>query len=630
MGVKGTQKDVSKENGDPEKGDSDKSNKEINEAYDSILKEIVNPNLSGSHKPIMDSKRLNIIKAIKEVCKSCCCNRTEEQYCIKPSDVSKAVKQVCAQCCCKSDEPCVKYEEIMKHVNKLCENCHCKDTSRSSEFEKVIKDIEKFCSCPVSKIRSHVEGQQSTGCSEQCSTCQTGGCYNYATMMDQIDKRCPGDDISSGIQKAIQACSKCHVSEGSQDGCDCCKKVAEALGNCDCVPCKVKGELEGLNNNQGSSAKCCDQSGCCNGDEKNCLKKDVVEQKLNGLCNCKTQLDNIQKDINAIKKKCNEKTCCNVKTIENEITQICNSCPCKQMKCCDEDKIKQKVKDVIEQHCKCRLNKCCFRDITEKTLTEEKYKTEQEKLKKIGREILKYFRPPALHTTGILSFSSDETEINFCTSSSSSNQTDICVEEGFLKIPQQAFNKIKPSTRSPGNKIGMFYVNSMASIVFEEICLTFQKLNGSGFKIDGFPINGTFLMQLGYNSAGPFTRNTANWRKKNSDGKHDLSWDIYSSHPQLIAEKCSCSILSDPLFGTVFGTICLTISIVQFIIALSVSQGYYDGFQSYMDAVRSGFSWPTQYDNVVSSMFWWFGLGVRNGSRLLLGLYKTDILVVVC
>ncbi|KAK2196244.1 hypothetical protein BdWA1_002845, partial [Babesia duncani] len=50
--------------------------------------------------------------------------------------------------------------------------------------------------------------------------------------------------------------------------------------------------------------------------------------------------------------------------------------------------------------------------------------------------------------------------------------------------------------------------------------------------------------------AGIFTRPTANWRKKteNEPKKHDLNWKL--SEPKIIEEQCSCSILSDPLFGT--------------------------------------------------------------------------------
>ncbi|KAK2194553.1 hypothetical protein BdWA1_000002 [Babesia duncani] len=627
MGVKGTQKDVSKENGDPEKGDSDKSNKEINEAYDSILKEIVNPNLSGSHKPIMDSKRLNIIKAIKDVCKDCCCNQPGE-YCIKPDDISQAVKDVCKDCCCKNEDPCVKYEDIIEKVNKLCVDCCCKKDDCCGTKE-VLSQIGDFCVCVIKEAKEKLENCTCSG----CSSCQEN-CIDKQKLMKEIEQLCSCDKAKKVVENSAQKCDSCKGSGGS--GCECCEAAKKQFESCPCMACDLKKVIDGLQGSGENGSNCCNSSSCsCSSDSNsNCRTKDAVLTALKTYCKCDTQVKEIKKKIEKLCQSCKSKKCCDVTNIESQIEQLCNSCPCKtHPKCCNESEIKSKVQQVIEKHCTCKKNKCCFKDITDGDLS--KKKDEQTKLKKIALAIFKYFRPPIAHSTGVMTLKSTaDIDLQF-SSGSSSSQDNITVDaknKNVLKIPKQAFKDLIASTKINQVKVTTFHKNTMLSIHFEEISLTFQKLNGTGFEIDGYPINGTFSMQLGYQPIGPFTKNSANMRKKteNEPKKHNLSWGISSNHPRIDPSKCSCSILSDPLFGTVFGAICLTISIVQFIIALFVSQGYYDGFQSYMDAVRSGFSWPTQYDNVASSIFWWLGIGVRNGSRLLLGLYKTDILVVVC
>ncbi|KAK2194524.1 uncharacterized protein BdWA1_004005, partial [Babesia duncani] len=487
VGVKWAQPDTTKENGDPEKGDSDPEITVINSAYNTMLDELISPDAnSDSSKTTMDKKRKNIIDAIKDVCQDCCCNRKDDEYCVKPTDISQAVKQV--------------------------------------------------------------------------------------------------------VLIAVDA--------------------VEDLKNDNCCPSPLT---------------------CCNGDANKCVKASDIYDKVMDVCGCKTELDKIKTQVKDLCKQCNQNNCCDASKIQSDIQDICNDCDCKQRKdtCCNETQINEKVKKVIKEKCTCKKNKCCFNGVQNGTISNT---AEQTKLKNIAKNIFKYFRPPIAHETGVMTLkSTTDIELEFLSSSSNEKITVDTKNKNVLKIPKQAFKDLMASFQIPQVKVTTFHKNTMLSIHFEEISLTFQKLNGTGFEIDGYPINGTFLMQLGYQPIGPYTKNTANWRNKTSDkSKHDLSWSIGGNYPQIDKNKCSCSILSNPLFGTVFGAICLTISIVQFIIALFVSQGYYDGFQSYMDAVRSGFSWPTQYDNVVSSIFWWLGIGFRNGSRLLLGLYKTDILVVVC
>ncbi|KAK2194550.1 uncharacterized protein BdWA1_003981 [Babesia duncani] len=582
MGVKGTQKDVSKENGDPEKGDSDKSNKEINEAYDSILKEIVNPNLSGSHKPIMDSKRLNIIKAIKDVCKDCCCNQPGE-YCIKPDDISQAVKDVCKDCCCKNEDPCVKYEDIIEKVNKLCVDCCCKKDDCCGTKE-VLSQIGDFCVCVIKEAKEKLENCTCSG----CSSCQEN-CIDKQKLMKEIEQLCSCDKAKKVVENSAQKCDSCKGSGGS--GCECCEAAKKQFESCPCMACDLKKVIDGLQGSGENGSNCCNSSSCsCSSDSNsNCRTKDAVLTALKTYCKCDTQVKEIKKKIEKLCQSCKSKKCCDVTNIESQIEQLCNSCPCKtHPKCCNESEIKSKVQQVIEKHCTCKKNKCCFKDITDGDLS--KKKDEQTKLKKIALAIFKYFRPPIAHSTGVMTLKSTaDIDLQF-SSGSSSSQDNITVDaknKNVLKIPKQAFKDLIASTKINQVKVTTFHKNTMLSIHFEEISLTFQKLNGTGFEIDGYPINGTFSMQLGYQPIGPFTKNSANMRKKteNEPKKHNLSWGISSNHPRIDPSKCSCSILSDPLFGTVFGAICLTISIVQFIIALFVSQGYYDGFQSYMDAV---------------------------------------------
>ncbi|KAK2194338.1 uncharacterized protein BdWA1_004196 [Babesia duncani] len=631
VGVKWAQPDTTKDNGDPDKNDSDidSGNKAIKEAYNTMLDELISPdaNSDSSKKSILDAKRKKIIEAIKAVCSECCCNMTAEQYCIKPDDVSEAVKEVCAQCCCKSNEPCVDSNEIMAEVGKLCENCCCKQKD-CCNTEGVLSQIGEFCVCLIKDAKEKLDDCKCSG----CSACQEN-CIDKQKLKKEIEQLCSCSEAKKVVEEAPQKCDSCKGSGGS---CECCKKVQDVFNDCSCMACDLKRVIENLQGSgENGSNKCCDSSSCSCSTDPNCRKRTDVLKALNAYCKCDTQRKEIKEKIEKLCKECKDKKCCDVSKIQSDIQKICNSCPCKtQKKCCNENEINKKVQKVIQDKCTCKKNKCCFNGVQNGDLS--KKTAEKEKLKNIALAIFKYFRPPIAHSTGLMTLKSTaDIDLQF-SSGSSSSQDNITVDaknKNVLKIPKQAFKDLMASFQIDENKVTTFHKNTMLSIHFEEISLTFQKLNGTGFEIDGYPINGTFLMQLGYQPIGPYTKNSANMRKKvgkDSNEKHNLSWSIGANYPRIDKNKCSCSILSDPLFGTVFGAICLTISIVQFIIALFVSQGYYDGFQSYMDAVRSGFSWPTQYDNVVSSIFWWLGIGVRNGSRLLLGLYKTDILAVVC
>ncbi|KAK2195664.1 hypothetical protein BdWA1_002257, partial [Babesia duncani] len=613
-GSRFSEPDTTKDNGDPTKNGSDSEIKEIDDSYKKMLDELISPSSSGdaTKKSILDAKRLKIIDAIKEVCKDCCCNMTAEQYCIQPTDISEAVKDVCKDCCCKSKDPCVDSSKIMDEVKKLCQNCCCKKDD-CCNIDQAIKEIDEFCACEVKQIKEKLVSCKCSG----CSACKDGDCcFDKQKLIEGIEKLCCCDQVKN----AFQSCTSCSGSSGT---CQCCK---EKIESCQCKFCTAKKEIESL---AGSSAQCCSDPGCsCSTNGGKCIKKAEIEQKLNGLCQCKTELNSIKQQVEDISQNCKQNKCKDAESIKGDIERICKTCDCRKSDCCNEDKIKEKAQEVIKDSCKCRTAKCCFRDVNTGDLSSNK--AEKEKLKKIALTIFKYFRPPIAHSTGVMTLkSTTDIELEFLSSSSNEKITVDSKNNNALKIPKQAFKSLMASAKMHENKVKDFHPNSMLSIKFEEICLTFQEFTGTGFCIDGYSINGSFSMQLGYLPAGIFTRNSANWRRKteeNSNKKHDLSWSI--GQPLIDPSKCSCSILSDPLFGTVFGAICLTISIVQFIIALFVSQGYYDGFQSYMDAVRSGFSWPTQYDNVVNSVFWWFGLGVRNGSRLLLGMIYDNLQVV--
>ncbi|KAK2195185.1 hypothetical protein BdWA1_002858 [Babesia duncani] len=592
VGSRFSEPDTTKDNGDPDKNGSDS---DINEAYQKMLDDLVNFSSNDSGKmSTMNLKRKNIIDAIKEVCKDCCCRMTEP-YCVQAESVASAIKQLCTKCCTKKrenngDETCIDVNQIITAVGKLCVNCHCKDTNRSSQWNEVEKEIDDFYCCHVSEIKEKLASCKCSG----CSTCSNSDCcFDKEKLIEEIKELCCCDKVKN----ALQSCSSCSAS-GS--GCQCCQEAKKQLESCQCRFCTAKKEIEQL---AGSSAQCCSDPGCsCSTNGGNCVKKAEIEQKLNGLCQCKKDLDSIKSKIDEVSKKCNENKCCNPDTIKDQIKEICKTCECRNSDCCNEDQIKKRAQKVIESSCKCRTNKCCFRDVNTGDLSS--HSKEQAKLKNIAKNIFKYFRPPIAYETGVMTLSSETKEL--CISSSGGDKITVDAKnKNVLKIPKQAFQSLMASAKMHENKVKDFHPNSMLSIKFEEICLTFQEFTGTGFCIDGYSINGSFSMQLGYLPAGIFTRNSANWRKKNSNkSKHELSFGDLNGNPRIDPSKCSCSILSDPLFGTVFGAICLTISIVQFIIALFVSQGYYDGFQSYMDAVRSGFSWPTQYDNVVNSVFW--------------------------
>ncbi|KAK2194801.1 uncharacterized protein BdWA1_003728, partial [Babesia duncani] len=121
-----------------------------------MLDELISPDAnSDSSKTTMDKKRKNIIDAIKDVCQDCCCNRKDDEYCVKP-DVSKAVKQVCANCCCKSTEPCVDSGKIIEHVNKLCVDCCCKKPD-CCDTKEVLDQIGEFCVCLIKDAKEKLD-----------------------------------------------------------------------------------------------------------------------------------------------------------------------------------------------------------------------------------------------------------------------------------------------------------------------------------------------------------------------------------------------------------------------------------------------------------------------------------------
>ncbi|KAK2194676.1 uncharacterized protein BdWA1_003853 [Babesia duncani] len=476
--------------------------------------------------------------------------------------------------------------KIMEHVNSFAKIVVVKKMIAVVPRKFYLK-LETFASVSLRKLRKKLENCTCSG----CSSCQEN-CIDKQKLMKEILKLCSCSEAKKELENSAQNCDSCKGSGGS--GCQCCEAAKKQFESCPCMACNLKTAIDEIKQEDGSN--CCSDPSCSCSSGSNCRKRTDVLSALNAYCKCKDQVKQIKEKIEKLCKQCNKNTCCDSSLIQNDIQKICNSCPCKQKKCCNESEIKSKVQQVIESSCKCRVNKCCFNGIQNGDLS--KKTAEKEKLKNIALAIFKYFRPPIAHSTGLMTLKSTaDIDLQF-SSGSSSSQDNITVDaknKNVLKIPKQAFKDLMASSQIPQVKVTTFHKNTMLSIHFEEISLTFQKLNGTGFEIDGYPINGTFSMQLGYQPIGPYTKNTANWRNKTSDkSKHDLSWSIGGNYPRIDPSKCSCSILSDPLFGTVFGAICLTISIVQFIIALFVSQGYYDGFQSYMDAVRSGFSWPTQ------------------------------------
>ncbi|KAK2196254.1 hypothetical protein BdWA1_002855, partial [Babesia duncani] len=147
------------------------------------------------------------------------------------------------------------------------------------------------------------------------------------------------------------------------------------------------------------------------------------------------------------------------------------------------------IKAVCQKDCSCGSN-CCFRDITDGDLSS--HSKEQAKLKNIAKAIFKYFRPPIAYETGVMTLeSTTETELEF----SSGGDEKITVDTSknvlnTLKIPKQAFKDLMASAKMHENKVKDFHPNSMMSIEFHGITLTFCTLSGEGFKLDGYPIKG--------------------------------------------------------------------------------------------------------------------------------------------
>ncbi|KAK2194916.1 uncharacterized protein BdWA1_003615 [Babesia duncani] len=363
-------------------------------------------------------------------------------------------------------------------------------------------------------------------------------------LKKEILKLCSCSEAKKVVEQAPQKCDSCKGS-GS---CQCCQEIQKQFESCPCMACDLQQVIDEIKQEDGSN--CCSDPSCSCSSGSNCRKRTDVLSALNTYCKCKDQVKQIKEKIEKLCKQCNKNTCCDVKKIEKDIQDICNDCDCKKKKCCNESEINKKVQQVIDEKCTCRKNKCCFRDITDGDLSDNTKKAEKEKLKNIALAIFKYFRPPIAHSTGLMTLKSTaDIDLQF-SSGSSSSQDNITVDaknKNVLKIPKQAFKDLMASSQIPQVKVTTFHKNTMLSIHFEEISLTFQKLNGTGFEIDGYPINGTFSMQLGYQPIGPYTKNTANWRNKTSDkSKHDLSWSIGGNYPRIDPSKCSCSILSDP------------------------------------------------------------------------------------
>ncbi|KAK2194541.1 uncharacterized protein BdWA1_003989 [Babesia duncani] len=465
-GVKWFEPDTMKWNG----GGSDDS--VVDDAYSSTLGQLISPSIGGksintdsTQINTMDEKRLNIINAIKEVCKSCCCNRTAEQYCIQPTDISEAVKQVCANCCCKNKDPCVDSSKIMEHVNKLCQNCCCKKDDCCGTKE-VLSQIGEFCVCLIKDAKEKLEN-----CTcDSCSSCQ-GNCIDKTKLKKEILKLCSCSEAKKVVEQAPQKCDSCKGS-GS---CQCCQEIQKQFESCPCMACDLQQVIDEIKQEDGSN--CCSDPSCSCSSGSNCRKRTDVLSALNTYCKCKDQVKQIKEKIEKLCKQCNKNTCCDVKKIEKDIQDICNDCDCKKKKCCNESEINKKVQQVIDEKCTCRKNKCCFRDITDGDLSDNTKKAEKEKLKNIALAIFKYFRPPIAHSTGLMTLKSTaDIDLQF-SSGSSSSQDNITVDaknKNVLKIPKQAFKDLMASSQIPQVKVTTFHKNTMLSIHFEEISLTFQ------------------------------------------------------------------------------------------------------------------------------------------------------------
>ncbi|KAK2195672.1 hypothetical protein BdWA1_002265 [Babesia duncani] len=658
VGVKKPVADVEDENGNGSESGFDG-------VHEEVLNELIEPTLNATgddQKTKMDLKRMNIINEIKKVCEKCCCQvlkKANKDYCIEASDIVEQIKQVCANCCCKNKGPCVDPDTIISTVQQMCQDCCCKnpDGCVTADLENSLKD---FCQCPISKIRTN---PTQTG---QCKNANCG-CYNAdfkqskccvkASILEAINKLCPYEPVKE-LVKICSHCSECKTRSGSESNCKkkeknggniccgkcegaghqciCCKNVQQKLDDCECKCkyCKVrKAIFDTFFNNEGNR---CQVDGCI---DHNCFQWPKLLEALKKYCDCQK---GVNKSIQKIREQCNKKTCCNVSTIESQIENICNSCPCKQKKCCDEGEIESRVKTVIENSCKCRKNKCCFDDITKgEDLTGSSHSTEQTILKNIAKEIFNYYKPPEPKTTGFIVLNSCKSKtLTLCPNNDGNgpnSKEHICVSSNNLKIYKEAFKDLKATGQVFSGLVSEFHPNSKIMIAFQSVTLKFCDFCSNDkevFKIDGFPVNRRFSMTIQYSSRTPFLDKAANWKNKSTDSDephHSLTYNSFQgTGPLMDTFNCSCSVPCDSFLGSSCGSECFAVSTMYLFIALFISHGYYIGFQSYLDAVQSGFSWPTQFENAIKSIFWWIFLALRNGFKLFFGMYNMDILGVVC
>ncbi|KAK2194378.1 uncharacterized protein BdWA1_003511 [Babesia duncani] len=649
VGVKKPVADVDEENGNGSESD----------LHEDILKELIDPTLNGTEgdqKSKMNSKRMNIINEIKKVCEKCCCQvlkKQSKQHCIKPEDIVNEIKQVCANCCCKSNKPCVDPQKIISKVTEMCSNCCCK-SKNGCVTQELEKDLKAFCECPIKDIRQ--EPTQTGQCSKagsECSCHKDSACCSQSSILAAINEICPYEpvkdlvtvcshcsecknrSIDSNCKKKGengQHCCGCNETAGRQ--CICCKEVKEKLDDCECKCklCEVRKAIEEFFKND--TYKCQDCS------KHECFQWPLLLDKLKKYCDCQK---GVNECIQKIRDECKKKKCCNVTKIQDEIETICNSCPCKKdpKHCCDEEEIKSKVENVIKEHCTCRTNKCCFDDIDKGDLSGKA--NEQTILKNIAKEIFNYYKPPEPKTTGFIVLNSCKSKtLKLCSTNDGSGQNsneNICVSSDNLKIYTEAFKNLKASTKISSAYVSEFHPNSKIMIAFQSVTLKFCDFcsNGNeGFKIDGFPVNQRFSMTIQYRSPTPFLDKAANWKNISDDSNgeephHSLTYNSFkNSGPVIDYSNCICSVPCDSFLGSSCGSECFAVSTMYLFIALFISHGYYIGFQSYLDAVQSGFSWPTQFDDAIKSIFWWIFLALRNGFKLFFGMYNMDILGVVC
>ncbi|KAK2195671.1 hypothetical protein BdWA1_002264 [Babesia duncani] len=652
VGVKKPVADVDEENKNGSESESD--------LLEEVLKELIEPtlNATGEEKNKMNSKRMNIINEIKKVCEKCCCQvlkKQSKQHCIKPEDIVNEIKQVCANCCCKSNKPCVDPQKIISKVTEMCSNCCCNNPEgcATAELEESLKD---FCQCPIKDIREkNFENTQCKKGGSECSCHKDSACCSKAKILEAINKLCPYEDLKEMV-KICSHCSNCKT-ESSDSNCEnkeknggkhccgcnetaghqciCCKEVEGKLQECECK-CKYCTVRDDVTKFFQDNTNKCKESGCSDHD---CFQWSLLLEALKKHCDCQK---GVNKSIEKIRDECKKKKCCNVTKIQDEIETICNSCPCKKdpKHCCDEEEIKSKVENVIKEHCTCRTNKCCFDDIDKGDLSGKA--NEQTILKNIAKEIFNYYKPPEPKTTGFIVLNSCKSKtLKLCSTNDGSGQNsneNICVSSDNLKIYTEAFKNLKASTKISSAYVSEFHPNSKIMIAFQSVTLKFCDFcsnDNEGFKIDGFPVNQRFSMTIQYRSPTPFLDKAANWRNISKDSEtsehHALTYNSFqNTGPLMDTFNCSCSVPCDSFLGSSCGSECFAVSTMYLFIALFISHGYYIGFQSYLDAVQSGFSWPTQFDDAIKSVFWWIFLALRNGFKLFFGMYNMDILGVVC